>query len=161
MNSSFCPNCNQPIAYRANRCHRCGWKPNLPATKVSLPLTALVVSSGAALITGSCAFRSYAGRYGDEFGYGRMALLETGILLVTVIWLAVGLSVRSEAPKSRKLTVIRASTGVALGVIACCLALSHFGDPEFHQNEFLKTLLLGLSGIALFMSCMKILTAGR
>jgi hypothetical protein len=158
LSPSPCPTCgHETLDKRDLICPVCHTQLNADPPDNSAIVTVLVLSSALLLISGSCAAQSFSGRNGDESGYGQMALFESAILILTIVWLAVALSLRSYVPRYRKLTVIRASVGVALGVVACGLAFAHFAMPSFPESEFYKTLMLGLSGIVLFISSMRTL----
>lgn len=110
------------------------------------------------MLTGNCAYRSYTGKYGDEYGYGQSALLESGVILLTIVWLGVGLALRANITKARKLTVFRATAGTAVAALALVLAAAHMISTESVDQDWPRTLLLAVSGIGLLATSVRSLT---
>jgi hypothetical protein len=146
---------------RSYQCRRCGWSGNLSVQgSTSGPIASLVISIFVLTITGSCAIQSYTGPYGDEKGFGPMALAESGILILTIVWLGIGLSLRSTAPRNRKLAIIRASAGLTLAAVAICLTLGELAAPDSSAHG-LSVALLGISAIGLLYTSARTLNRRR
>lgn len=110
------------------------------------------------MLTGSCAYRSYTGKYGDEYGYGQSALLESGVILLTIVWLGAGLALRANISKQRKLTVFRATAGTAVAALALVLAAAHLISTGSIDQDWPRTVSLAVSGIGLLATSVRSLT---
>ncbi len=152
-----CPCCGNDIAHGLRSCLRCGWKLSRTGSALSQTIATMTLMFFLLTVTGSCAYYSFEGSRGDDQGYGLMALVQSAILILTIWWLSVSFSLRSQAPKYRKVATMRASAGAGLAVGAFGLAFVAAQQDGLKTNDWLRIGLLALSGVALFLSSLRTL----
>lgn len=156
VNHRFCHRCGSPVS-AGQPCAKCGTHASNPPSRMKTMSVCLAVMLCLLLITSSCAFHSLTGKHGDDLGYGLIAVIESLILVVTAVWLGVGLSLQSELPKYRKWNIARSVAGVTVGLFTCCLAIANFnGFGSLPKNIFSATM-LGVAGVGLLWSSIRTL----
>src|SRR4051794_24667784 len=114
QNVDTCPNCSRGLNPGSGYCPACGWEKGVRDGRVNGMVGCLAMMLGILFVTGSCAYQSYSDKSGDVYGFGYMAVVESGIVLATMAWLGAGLAFGSKAPKERKFAVARSMAGILL-----------------------------------------------
>ena len=158
MNNRTCPYCKTIVADGLSACPTCGWRPPPGATSLIIPI--LVVMFFVLLMSASCSYQSYTAPHGGEYGYGGMALGESAIAILTILWLSIALSARLQVGGDKIVKLLRGTAGIALGGVALFIGLGQIGDmPSLEAG--LRAGLMALGGLGLLISSCKTIKVQR
>ena len=159
MSNRTCPYCKAIVADGLKACPTCGWRPPPGATSFIIPI--LVVMFLVLLLSANCSYQSYTAPRGDEYGYGGIALGESAIAVLSIVWLCIALSTRMQVGKHRAVALVRSTAGLALGGVAFFVGLSQVADQPGLEESAMRSGLMAAGGLGLLISSLITLKAQR